>query len=60
METGIRFVAIYLASEVLAYFIFKLVRMKYLKNFGSKRPMWNGIIEWVFIYPVCSREFIMV
>ena len=45
METGIRFVAIYLASEVLAYFIFKLVRMKYLKNFGSKRPMWNGIIE---------------
>ncbi|SFT52904.1 hypothetical protein SAMN04489724_1167 [Algoriphagus locisalis] len=50
MEIGIRFVCFYLASEVIAYIIFELVRMKYLKNNGSKRPMWNGIIERIFIY----------
>ncbi|MDR7128221.1 hypothetical protein J2X69_000549 [Algoriphagus sp. 4150] len=50
MEIGIRFIGFYLASELVAYFVFKLVRMKYLKNYGSRRPMWNGIIERMFIY----------
>ncbi|MCE7057630.1 hypothetical protein LZF95_23310 [Algoriphagus sp. AGSA1] len=50
MEIGIRFIGFYLVSEILAYFIFKLVRMKYLKNYGSLRPMWNGIIERIFIW----------
>lgn len=50
MATEIKFIGFYLVSEVLAYFIFKLVRKKYLKSYGSKRPMWNGIIERLFIY----------
>ncbi|WP_339707712.1 hypothetical protein [Algoriphagus aquimarinus] len=50
METEVRFIGFYLVSEVLAYFIFKLVRIKYLKNHDSKRPMWNGIIERIFVY----------
>jgi len=50
MGIEIRFIGVYLVSEILAYFIFKLVRMKYLKNYGSRRPMWNGIIERLFVY----------
>jgi hypothetical protein len=50
MGTEISFIVFYLISELLAYFIFRLVRKKYLKDYGSRRPMWNGIIERIFIY----------
>lgn len=50
METGFSLIGFYLVSEFLAYFIFKQVRKHYLGNYGSNRPMWNGIIERIFLY----------
>lgn len=50
MPISISFLLIYLASEVVAYFLFRRVRKHYLGEYGSSRPMWNGIIERVFLY----------
>lgn len=46
----LNFSGIYIASEILAYFIFRGVRKFYLGSNGSNRPMWNGIIERLFLY----------
>lgn len=50
MPISISFFLIYLGSELAAYFTFRRVRKHYLGEFGSSRPMWNGIIERGFIY----------
>lgn len=46
----IDFILFYFLSEFVALFIFKSIRKKYLGSSGSNRPMWNGIIERVFLY----------
>ena len=50
MQISISFFLIYLASELIGYFGFRRVRKHYLGEFGSSRPMWNGIIERIFLY----------
>ncbi len=50
MGTGIKLIGIYLVSELLAYFVFRKVRKHYVGTSGSSRPMWNGIIERIFLY----------
>ena len=34
----------------MAYVTFRRVRKHYLGEYGSTRPMWNGIIERIFLY----------
>lgn len=50
MPLSISFLLFYMGSEVAAYFVFRGVRRHYLGEYGSTRPMWNGIIERVFLY----------
>lgn len=50
MPITISFFLIYIGSELVAYFTFRWVRKHYLGEYGSTRPMWNGIIERIFLY----------
>jgi hypothetical protein len=50
MQISISFFLFYLGSELIAYFVFRKVRKHYLGEYVSKRPMWNGIIERIFLY----------
>lgn len=50
MQISISILLFYLGSELIAYFVFRRVRKHYLGEYGSTRPMWNGIIERVFLY----------
>lgn len=50
MPLTISFLGIYVGSELIAHFVFRQVRMHFLGKSGSSRPMWNGIIERVFLY----------
>lgn len=46
----IDFILFYLISELVAFFVFRKIRKYYLGNSGTRRPMWNGIIERIFLY----------
>lgn len=50
MPISISFPLFYLTSELAAYFVFRRVRKHYMGEYGSTRPMWNGIIERLFLY----------
>ncbi len=44
------FILFYVISELITYFLFRKIRNYYLGNSGTKRPMWNGVIERIFLY----------
>lgn len=50
MPISISILFFYLGSEFVAYFVFRRVRKHYMGEYGSTRPMWNGIIERIFLY----------
>lgn len=50
MPITFSFLLLYLVSEVIGYFVFRQVRKHFLGEFGSSRPMWNGIFECIFLY----------
>lgn len=46
----IDFILFYFISELIGFFLFRKIRSYYLGSLGTYRPMWNGIIERVFLY----------
>lgn len=46
----IDFIAFYFVSELILFLVFKKIRKCYLGSSGTQRPMWNGVIERIFLY----------
>lgn len=46
----IDFILFYFLSELLAFIVFRNIRKYYLGSSGTSRPLWNGVIERIFLY----------
>lgn len=47
---GIDLIPFYIISELIAFLFFRKIRKHYLGSSGTQRPMWNGVIERIFLY----------